>query len=235
MNYWNEIMKDDVYMLIEDGWVARVRRIIEKNNKGKEVEKCWTCDLLPKNIIIDNYFADKKAAIQQIETDLEGIQAEITQYEEEHAGEEGLLEQSANDNGKITKATLAKRMKEIKGDASEKEAYKLMQSLEVLFEKQGSLNKQLKEKQAELEDLTLKKYEKLTEIEVKNLVIEKKWFTVLNSNIKVEIDAISQRLTARIKELGERYDDTLGALDTSTKKLESKVNAHLKKMGLVWS
>jgi type I restriction enzyme M protein len=235
MNYWNEIMKDDVYMLIEDGWVARVRRIIEKNNKGKEVEKGWTCDLLPKNIIIDNYFADKKAAIQQIETDLEGIQAEITQYEEEHAGEEGLLEQSANDNGKITKATLAKRMKEIKGDASEKEAYKLMQSLEVLFEKQGSLNKQLKEKQAELEDLTLKKYEKLTEIEVKNLVIEKKWFTVLNSNIKVEIDAISQRLTARIKELGERYDDTLGALDTSTKKLESKVNAHLKKMGLVWS
>jgi type I restriction enzyme M protein len=39
---------------------------------------------------------------------LEGIQAEITQYEEEHAGEEGMLEQAANDNGKITKATLAK-------------------------------------------------------------------------------------------------------------------------------
>jgi type I restriction enzyme M protein len=26
MNYWNETMKDDVYMVIEDGWVARVRR-----------------------------------------------------------------------------------------------------------------------------------------------------------------------------------------------------------------
>ena len=235
MNYWNEIMKDDVYMLIEDGWVARVRRIIEKNNKGKEVDKGWTCDLLPKNIIIDNYFADKKAAIQQIETDLEGIQAELTQYEEEHTGEEGLLEQAANDNGKITKTTLAKRMKEIKGDASEKEAYKLIQSIEVLFEKQVSLNKQLKEKQTELEDLTLKKYEKLTEAEVKNLVIEKKWLAILNSKIKGEIDAISQRLTARIKELGERYDDTLGHFDTSTKKLENKVIAHLKKMGLVWN
>lgn len=235
MNYWNETMKDDVYMLIEDGWVARVRRIIEKNNKGKEVDKGWTCDLLPKNIIIDNYFADKKASIQQIETDLEGIQAEITQYEEEHAGEEGLLEQAANDNGKITKATLSKRMKEVKGDASEKEAYKLMQTIEALFDKQGSLNKQLKEKHAELEELTLKKYDKLTEAEVKNLVIEKKWSMVLNTSIKGEIDAISQRLTARIKELGERYDDTLGALDVSTKNLENKVNSHLKKMGLVWS
>jgi type I restriction enzyme M protein len=235
MNYWNEIMKDDVYMLIEDGWVARVRRIIEKNNKGKEVDKGWTCDLLPKNIIIDNYFADKKAAIQQIETDLESIQAEVTQHEEEHAGEEGLLEQATNDNGKITKTTLAKRMKEVKGDTSEKEAYKLMQSIESLFEKQGRLNKQLKEKQAELEDLTLKKCDKLTEAEVKNLVIEKKWFAVLNSNIKGEIDAISQRLTTRIRELGERYDDTLVTLDAASKKLENKVNTHLKKMGLVWS
>ena len=235
MNYWNEIMKDDVYMLIEDGWVARVRRIIEKNNKGKEVDKGWTCDLLPKNIIIDNYFADKKSEIQQIETDLESILAEITQYEEEHTGEEGLLEQAANDNGKITKATLAKRMKEIKGDASEKEANKLMQVIETLFEKQSSFNKQLKEKQSELENLTLRKYDTLSEAEVKNLVIEKKWLAVLNSNIKDEIDAISQRLTSRIKELGERYDDTLGVLDSSTKKLEGKVNAHLKKMGLVWN
>jgi type I restriction enzyme M protein len=104
-----------------------------------------------------------------------------------------------------------------------------------LFEKQVSLNKQLKEKQAELEDLTLKKYDKLTEAEVKNLVIEKKWLALLNFNITGEIDAISQRLTARIKELGDRYDDTLSSLDTSTKKLENNVNAHLKKMGLVWN
>jgi type I restriction enzyme M protein len=235
MNYWNETMKDDVYMVIEDGWVARVRRILVKNNKGKEVDKGWTCDLIPKDIVIDTYFGDQKTAIQQIESDLEGIQAEITQYEEEHAGEEGMLEQAANDNGKITKATLAKRMKEIKNDKSEKEAYSLMQAIEKLFEKQANFSKQLKEKQVELEELTLKKYDKLTEAEVKDLVINKKWLASLNASIQGEIDAISHRLTARIKELGERYDDTLGVLDASVKELEVKVNAHLKKMGLVWS
>jgi len=52
MNYWNETMKDDVYLIVEDGWTANVRRILEKNNKGKEVDKGWTCDLIPKELII---------------------------------------------------------------------------------------------------------------------------------------------------------------------------------------
>ena len=228
-------MKDDVYMLVEDGWVARTRRIIEKNNKGKEVDKGWTCDLLPKSIIINEYFAGKQAAIQQVEADKEGVEAEITSLEEEHGGEEGLLADATNDNGKLNKATVTKRMKEIKGDASEKVAYTLMQAVEKLFEKAASLGKQLKEREAELDDLTLKQYEKLSEADVKRLVIENKWMASIQSSIQAEIDAISQRLTTRIKELGERYDETLGALDKATKEQEEKVNAHLKKMGLVWS
>ncbi len=235
MNYWNEVMKDDVYMLVEDGWVARTRRIIEKNNKGKEVDKGWTCDLLPKNIILAEYFADKQAALQQLEADKESTEAEISSLEEEHAGEEGLLADATNDNGKLTKATVSKRMKEIKGDASEKEAYALLQQLEKLFEKTASLGKQWKEKDAELDMLAMKLYEKLSEADVKQLVMEKKWMTSLQNSIQGEIDAISQRLTARIKELGERYDDTLGALDKSSKELENRVSAHLKKMGLVWN
>jgi type I restriction enzyme M protein len=235
MNYWNETMKDDVYMLIEEGWTAKVRRIIEKNNKGKEVDKGWTCDLLPKSIIIDNYFADKLAALQQLEATLESTLAEITGYEEEHAGEEGLLADAANDNGKLTKATVAKRLKEIKNDASEKEAVQLLQSIDKLFEQQAALGKQIKDQNFELDNLTLKQYDKLTEAEVKELVIEKKWMNSLSASIQGEIDAISQRLTARIKELGERYDDTLGSVDKSVKALEEKVNAHLQKMGLVWS
>lgn len=235
MNYWNEVMKDDVYMLVEDGWVARTRRIIEKNNKGKEVDKGWTCDLLPKSIIINEYFADKLAAIQQLEAEKESAEAKITSLEEEHTGEEGLLADATNDNGKLTKATVTKRMKEIKGDSSEKEAYALMQTMEKLFEKVASLGKQLKEKEAELDELTLKQYEKLSEADVKKLVIENKWITSFQSSIQAEIDAISQRLTTRIKELGERYDVTLGALDSATKELEDKVSAHLKKMGLVWN
>lgn len=50
-----------------------------------------------------------------------------------------------------------------------------------------------------------------------------------------EIDAISQRLTSRIKELAERYDTKLSSLTIKTEELEAKVEEHLQKMGLVWS
>lgn len=235
MDYWNEILKDDVYMIIEEGWSAKVRRIIERNAKGKEVDKGWTCDLIPKEIVVDYYFADKKEAIQNLESELESVMAEIVQQEEEHATEGGLLELACNDNGKITKATLAKRLKEVKKDSSEKEAVALMQIIEKLFTQQDKLKKEIKTAQEDLETLLLKKYTALTHAEIKTLVIDQKWLATLKTNIQSELDAISQRLTARIKELGERYDETLDELDSTTKDLEINVKSHLQKMGLVWN
>jgi len=66
-------------------------------------------------------------------------------------------------------------------------------------------------------------------------VIEDKWITSIKNLIQTEIDSISQRLTTRIKELGERYDSKLGEITLETNSLESKVAEHLQKMGLIWS
>ena len=87
----------------------------------------------------------------------------------------------------------------------------------------------------ELDDLTLKQFGLLTETEVRTLVVDDKWIASLSTLMQSEIDAISQRLTGRIKELAERYENTLGELTTSTKSLEENVSTHLKKMGLVWN
>ncbi len=113
--------------------------------------------------------------------------------------------------------------------------YALLESIEILFDKSAALFKELKEKTAQLDELCLNQYDKLTEKDVKRLVIERKWMNTIQTSINGEIDSISQRLTARIKELGERYDDTLGDIDASVKELDEKVNSHLQKMGLVWN
>jgi type I restriction enzyme M protein len=65
--------------------------------------------------------------------------------------------------------------------------------------------------------------------------VDDKWLTSIKFDIQTEIDGISQRLTTRIKELGERYDNKLGSLAIETETLESIVAEHLQKMGLVWS
>jgi type I restriction enzyme M protein len=235
MDYWNETLKDDVYLVVEDGWTANVRRILEKNNKGKEIDKGWTCDLIPKELVVKKYLQEEYQNLTSLETELESTQSEISQFEEEHAGEDGLLSDATNDKGSITKATLTKYLKDNKGNKDEQEGLELGNQLLGLFEKEANLKKDVKDKQTKLDELTLDRFTKLTENEVRELVIEDKWITSIKNLIQTEIDSISQRLTTRIKELGERYDSKLGDLTSETQSLESKVSEHLKKMGLVWS
>jgi type I restriction enzyme M protein len=236
LDYWGETMKDDIYLLIEDGWVATVKRIIEKNKKsGKETDKGWTCDLIPKQLVIDKYLAAAQQALMDMEATIESIQAEITGVEEEHAGEEGLLSEATNDKGGITKTTLTAFISSNKNNPNEKEAVALAKTVLELYTKDASLKKTLKAKEVELDERTLAKYKTLTEAEVRVLVVDDKWIASLEAAIQTEIDAISQRLTGRVKELAERYENTLGELDRQTKTLEDKVSAHLSTMGLVWN
>lgn len=235
LDYWNETMKDDVYMVVEDGWNAKVRRIIEKNAKGKEVDKGWTCDLIPKHFVIDRYFTREQLAIQIKQTELELIQIEVTEITEEHTSEEGLLVDATNDSNKITKATATKLLKEIKKDPTEKETIVLLEKVLLLLEKETVLKKEIKTLETKLDEQTLLKYHKLTETEVKTLVVDDKWLTAIKASIQSEIDAISQRLSGRVKELAERYENTLDELNKSTQEQEQKVAAHLQKMGLVWN
>jgi len=235
MDYWNNIMKDDVYLLVEDGWVAKTKRVLEKNQKGKEVDKGWTCDLISKQLVIDKYLDTEQTELNDLSAKLESTQGEITTTQEEHAGDEGLLSDATNDKGSITKTTLSDFIKKIKADPAEKEALAMANALLKLFTEEATLKKQVKAKEAELDDLTLKQFGLLTEQEVRTLVVDDKWIASLNALMQSEIDAISQRLTGRIKELADRYENTLGELTTSTKTLEENVSTHLEKMGLVWS
>ncbi|MCD9610831.1 type I restriction-modification system subunit M [Tenacibaculum maritimum] len=235
LDYWNSTLKDDVYLLIEEGWVANTKRVIEKNKKGKEVDKGWTCDVLPKQLIIDTYLAKEQQALQAVEVELESVQAKSAEWIEEHTGEEGLLQEATNDKGGITKTTLSRYLKEIKDEPTEVAAFKVANQLLKLFNKEASLKKEAKVMATDLDALCLAQYGKLTEAAVRELVVDKKWLASLQATLQTEMDAISQRLTSRIQELAARYEHTLTELDGTTNMLENKVSEHLKKMGLVWS
>ena len=49
-------------------------------------------------------------------------------------------------------------------------------------------------------------YPTLKEADIKTLVVDDKWLSVLSAAIHSEMDRISQALTQRVKELAERYD-----------------------------
>ena len=231
MDYWTETMKDDVYMIIEDGWEAKVRRILVKNNRGKEVDKGWTCDLIPKELVINRFLSDEQQELKNLEADLEAIQAEITALEEEHAGDECLLSEATNDKGRFTKTTVSAFVKANKGVDDEDGAIALAKQVLDLYNKESDLKKGIKKKEADLDQYTLEKFSSLTESEVRELVIKEKWLGSLNSDIQQEIESISRNLANRILELGIRYDKTLNDIDSQAQAIEKSVLGHLKKIG----
>ena len=89
----------------------------------------------------------------------------------------------------------------------------------------------IKESQAILERKVLAKYKALKIEEIKTLVVEDKWLARLEQDVQTEMQRISQRLTGRIKELAERYGETLPKLEEEVEKMEKTVKGHLGKMG----
>jgi type I restriction enzyme M protein len=96
MDYWFEIMQDDCYLIaapteVGGGWKASTYRVLVKNNKGNEVDKGWTCDLVPKYFVINRYFAKEQQAIDELKNQLENRQTQLTELEEENNNEDGAL------------------------------------------------------------------------------------------------------------------------------------------------
>lgn len=234
MNYWNETMQDDTYIIAVDGWKAEPYRILVKNKANVETDKGWDCDLVPKTLVIDRYFMPEKTALQKLEADKETLAATQTELEEEHDTEEGIF----SDFDKINKGTVQKRLKAIdtpKLNAENSEEIIVLKTYLKLIEDQAVLTKKIKEATAELDKIVLAKYKILTIDEIKQLVVDDKWMSTIEKNIKSEMESISQRLASRIKEMAELYETPLPKQAKDVAGLESKVIAHLQKMGFVWS
>jgi len=228
MSYWAEVMQDDAYIIGIDGWKAEVYRIIEINKKKKEVDKGWTCDLVPKNLVINRYFTEEKEAIDELNTRLEDVARQKEEMEEEHGGDEGAFSEME----KISKGAIKVQMKQLKAEGlEENEDCKVLNKYLELLETEGDLKKEIKEAEKTLDEQLLRKYGELSEEEIKILVVDDKWMTAISSSIKAELDRITQNLSQRIKDLSERYADPLPKLEEKAQELTKTVEAHLEKMG----
>ena len=230
MNYWDEIMQDDCYLIAADGWKAETYRIIVENKQKKKVDKGWTCDLVPKELVIDRFYSQKQEAIETLEAEGESIAAQLTEMEEEHSGEDGCF----GDLDKISKGNVQSKLKEIKGDPDAAEDVKILKAYLKLLTDQSANKKSVKDASTELDKELYARYPTLTEDEIKTLVVDDKWMAAIDRDIHTEMDRISQRLTQRIKELSERYEMPLPMQTAEVGELETKVNEHLEKMGFVW-
>ena len=237
MDYWNDTMQDDVYLLTQDGWLAgkMLRELVaEKGEKLKEtpdivIDKAkFKADLIAPSLIIARYYKTEQKQLDQLQADLDNATQELESYLEENSGEDGLLAEALNDKDKVTKVTITARLKV----ATDKEEKAALKQAKALFDAEADSKKALKEAQDQLDRAVFKHYATLSEDDIKTLIVNDKWHATLQSRIQAEIERIIQQLANRVKELEERYAEALPTIRQSVDALSLKVAAHLKAMGL---
>jgi len=198
--------------------------------------------------MIKTYLQQEQEKIDEVQAELEQISSQMEEIREDNSGEDSLLSEVTNDKGNITKNDVTKRIKELKyqgknqpnllnsqvnsdEDDEEKEELKLLEKYSELLETESDLKKKKKESEKDLEDKVVEIYQKLTPEDIKTLIVESKWMTELEKRILGEVDRQSQILAGRVKELAERYNETLPEIEKETEILTQKVTEHLKKMG----
>lgn len=95
-------------------------------------------------------------------------------------------------------------------------------------------NKVVKDLNKVLDEKCRSRYETLTDEEILDLLVNKKWFNSIFSGISDLYAAISHHLTNRIIELAERYESTLPELESDAMQYDAKVKSHLERMGFKW-
>lgn len=120
MDYWAEVMQDDTYLIVADGWTAGrvLRDAFDKEapdfsiKKGQKTTK-YVGELIPASLLIARYFSEEQKGIER----LEAIVVEATQkkdeFEEEHGADEGALCGLEGKSG-IAKVNVQQRAMELK-------------------------------------------------------------------------------------------------------------------------
>jgi type I restriction enzyme M protein len=244
-------MQDDCYIIAGSGWYkgAQPREILKVQDKNKKMvwpeshdylksKRRFKSDLVPAPFLIARYFMAESDSIDTLEANLVDIEQQLQEMMDENGGDEGLLVEVIEGDGdkqKITAKAIKSRLKEIGKDSEYADEAKALKDYSELLDKQADFKANLKAAKDDLDAKLDIKYPKLTESEIKTLVVDDKWIATLVTAVQGELVRVSQTLTGRIRELVERYESPLPQIVGELAALSEKVDAHLKKMGAAWN
>lgn len=226
MNYWNEVMQDDCYMVSRDGWMASYDFTKAKNPTFEDM----TCDLLPIDIVVHKFFDKEYKVIMQVRSDMEQLQAQADQIAEDNPD----AFTDFFEDGKFSETIVKKEVAAFKKGNSEG-----TNEMNTFWQKYLSIYAAKKEKAgtektlvAALTKQVIEKYDAITEKDVRSLVIYDKWEATIMQHAKTELARVNQQMRTDVLALVNRYAQTLPEIDNRVNELRDKVNTHLDAMGI---
>lgn len=236
MQYWDSTMKDDLYLIVENGWVesAKPHKLEAKSKESIDFQvkkDKFHSETLPSSIIVKAFLNKEAYALAKAEADLEAASEEIAEFYESNSEDEDLISEYFNAKGRITKKDLITALKD---KTLEKEVIELLNQYKTLAEKEDGLKKTKKKLDEELTTKIIEKYKNLDEKVAKNLIIENKWMDAVSVVVYGQLDKLIQTFTKRLTELEERYKSPLPVIMKNREELNNRVHKHLEAMGMKW-
>jgi type I restriction enzyme M protein len=241
LSYWNSVMADDVYLIVEEGYktireTENITKTREKKKKDgtKETKTTvigWEGKLIAKTLVTQMFFYTEKKIIDDTEVIIAAAQVELDEMIE-NAEDGSIINDVLTDKGTLSKDKLKNELKARKGETDEDTTTLLDISAKVALIDEK--NKILKDLRATLDNKVRDKYKKLTDAECLELLLERKWYKSIVNGIYALYESVNHHIADHVAELTERYEATLPALETKAAELEDKVKSHLERMGFAW-
>ncbi len=239
MNYWQETMQDDCYMVSNDGWDAQLYVPQPKDKKKKDgtIEKAKpkkattvydiVCDLLPVSIVVNEYFQEEMRMIDELSMKVDETQGDIDSIVEDKS-------EFFDDFDKVSETVINTVLAGVKkgGIKADKETISVWKEYSELCKKKKELAKQLASLHLSLLASVRDKYSNgLTPDCIKNLVVDKKWQSTLYALFEGAMRRLVSRITFEVTALAQRYENTLAGISQDVIDYEDRVAKHLNEMG----
>ncbi len=157
-----------------------------------------------------------------------------TEYVEKHP----LCKCALNNNGATSKKAISDKIEELRAALSIPEEYAddyaQLTKIQKMMDRVDNYSKTVKALRKTLDDKCRKKYEELSDEEIIDLLVNKKWINTIANGINELYTAIPHYLAERILVLVERYERTMPDLLKDVGDYEAKVKSHLERMGFTW-
>ena len=193
------------------------------------------CDLLPVNIVLSEYFTNEISAISDLLSQIDGKQSEmdelVEQYTEVFSFGDDDEDEGEDKEINVKPADVKKAIKNAKTEGTCDADVKILKQWLALSDKKDALNKELKQKRNDLTLAVVNKYAALSEDEIKNLVVERKWLANVIGGCESLMQSVTHRIATDVTVLAERYEYTMPTLAQNVVDFENEVNGYLKEMG----
>ncbi|EAE7940160.1 type I restriction-modification system subunit M, partial [Listeria monocytogenes] len=232
---WKNSLTHDAELIAGGGFytIGRTREpnMVTKGsgNKKREEQDGWVGAIVPNELIAKRLYSeelqiieDKKARLTAVEAELsELVEAAKTEDSEENIALFESLKKNAE--GEPQDSFESKTVKaELKKITKDSPSYKLLKKVDGLITEKSALGKEIKAKENELKEAVYERILVLTDEEIDELVFEKWFGTTVNDLVKLIERPLKKELDI-IKQLHERYAETLDDIDEESKKLENEL------------